>query len=480
MGTLRTTRVENGPAVTESQSLVPAIATSRAPSSQPPNPGEHWPNASVLVVDGEVGIRDLLARTLADCVGRVLQAGTAREARELLARHRFNLAIIEIALPDATGIGLLKELRASGHAAEVILITAYADVEIAIEALRAGASDFLLKPVRAAQVLHAVRHGLERAQLKRENWLLKRVLSQHTPPADGLVGQSIVVKGLQAALRRVSAVDSTVLLTGESGTGKELAALALHRLSGRHYAPFVPLSCASANAQMLELELFGGPGRDGLIVGAQGSTLFLDEVTELPMSIQASLLRVLEGGRVRPFGSQQETSVDVRIVAATSRPLRAEVDAGRFRPDLFYRLQVAEIAMPPLRAHKEDIPDLVAHFVATLAPRLGVGPIEVSPGEMTLLKQYDWPGNVRELRNLIERSLIVGALNVTALYRDLAHGAGPSNVMVDLVDLATVEKRHILAMLESVDGDRARAARLLRISRRTLERRIVDWAATRA
>ena len=444
-----------------------------------PETDERWPNASVLVVDDEAGMRNFLVKTLAPSVGVALEAGSAEDAEVLLARRRFDLLIVDIMLPGKNGIQLLKKLRADGHLAEVILITGSADLEMAIEALRAGAGDFLLKPMRVTQVLNAVHHGLERARLKRENWLLRRALSERTPPDDGLVGRSIVVKGLQTALQRVAAVDSTVLLTGASGTGKELAALALHRLSLRSCGPFVPLSCAAANAHTLGAELFGQPGCDGLIVYAQGGTLFLDEVAELPMPLQAILLRVLEGGRVRPFGSQQETSVDVRIVAATSRPLRAEVNAGRFRPDLFYRLQVVEIAVPPLRAHKEDISDLVAHFVGTLAPRLGVPPIEVSQAEMALLQQYDWPGNVRELRNLIERSLIVGALNVSALlYQDLVHSPDAGNAGAEPVDLATLEKRHIRAVLESVGGDKRRAARLLGISRRTLERRFADWAGT--
>jgi DNA-binding NtrC family response regulator len=474
---------------------LPSPAPARA-APAPAAPQERWPDATVLVVDDEPGMRNFLVKTLAPRSGLVLEAGSAEEAEELLARHRFDLLILDITLPGKSGIELLKQLRDEGHPGEVILITAFADLDTAIEALRAGAGDFLLKPFRVTQVLNAFRQGLERARLKRENWLLKRALSERTPPADGLVGRSIVIKGLQAALQRVAGVDSTVLLTGESGTGKELAALALHRLSPRRGAPrgpFVPLSCAAASPPALEIELFGQPGHDGLVVHARGGTLFLDEVAELPLPLQAALLRVIDHRRVRPVGSEQEIPVDVRIVAATSRPLRAEVDAGRFRAELFYRLQVVEITLPPLRAHKEDIPDLVAHFVGTLAPRLGVPPIEVSEAELAFLQQYDWPGNVRELRNLIERSLIVGALNVSALYQELARRPGAAagtgsaphtpappaaggQAGTEAVDLATLEKRHILAVLDSVGGDKSRAAHLLGISRRTLERRFADWS----
>ncbi|MFO1329140.1 MAG: sigma-54 dependent transcriptional regulator [Rubrivivax sp.] len=450
-----------------------------------PLPAEHWPLATVLVVDDEPGMRNFLVKTLAARAGQVMAAGSAEEADELLRRHRFDLVILDITLPGKTGIQLLKELRAQGNPCEVVLITAFADLDTAIEALRAGASDFLLKPFRVTQVLNAFKHGLDRARLKRENWVLRRSLSQRTPAADALVGRSIVIRGLQAALQRVAAVDSTVLLTGESGTGKELAALALHHQSPHAAAPFVPVNCARLSPEAMEVELFGRAGsaadhRDGLFVYAQGGTLFLDEINELPLPLQATLLRAIDTRRIRPVGGEQEIPVELRIVAASSRPLREEVDAGRFRDDLYWRLQVVEITLPPLRRHKEDIPDLVDHFVRTLAPQLGVAPIELSPDEMAYLQQYDWPGNVRELRNLIERSLIVGALNVSALYISLQR-SGPARAPAPLqgpTDLQSLEKRHILAVLDSVQGDKTRAAQLLGISRRTLERRCAEWAET--
>ncbi len=459
---------------------------------------ERWPLATVLVVDDEPGMRNFLEKTIGPRVGRVLGAGAAEEADELLRRHRFDLVVLDIALPGKSGIAWLRELRERGIGCEVVLITAFADLDTAIEALRAGASDFILKPFRLTQILNALKHGLERALLKRENWVLRRTLSQQQTGNDGLVGQSIVIKGLQAAIQRVAGAPSTVLLNGESGTGKELVAQALHRHSPRAAGPFVPVSCASMSPELMEAELFGHAqgghaaagagagrkGRDGLFVYAQGGTLFLDEIGELPMPLQATLLRVLEERRIRPLGSEQEIPVDVRIVAATHRRLADEVAAGRFRDDLYYRLQVVEINLPPLRAHKEDIPELVAHFIATLGPQLGVPAIEVTPEEMAYLQQYDWPGNVRELRNLIERSLILGALNVSALYQGLSHqgggrAAGPRGLapMPVTTDLHTLEKQHILAVLDSVGGDKTRAAQLLGISRRTLERRVLEWSA---
>ncbi len=450
-----------------------------------PAPPE-WPLAHVLIVDDEAGMRNFLEKTLATRCGEVHSAPDAEAGDELVRRHRFDLLILDITLPGKNGIAWLRELRERGYGGEVVLITAFADLDTAIEALRAGASDFILKPFRVAQILNAVRRGLERARLQRENWVLRRALRQRTPQADGLVGRSIAIKGLQAALQRVAAVNSTVLLTGESGTGKELAALALHRNSPRQRGPFVPVNCATMSPEHIEQELFGhaqgaaagrGPGRDGLFVYAQGGTLFLDEIGDLPLPLQATLLRVLEDRQIRPVGSEQQIPVDVRIVAATNRRLSDEVAAGRFRADLYYRLQVVEINLPPLRGHKEDIPDLVAHFIATLAPQLGVPPMEVTEDELAYLAQYDWPGNVRELRNLIERSLILGALNVSALYQGLSRmEAGVRPVAAARpTDLHALEKQHILSVLDSVGGDKTHAAQLLGISRRTLERRVAEW-----
>ena len=447
-----------------------------------------WQRSAVLIVDDEEGMRNFLAKTLRPRCGQVMAAGSAEEADELARAHRFDLVILDITLPGKNGITWLRELREQGFSGEVVLITAFADLETAIEALRAGASDFILKPFRVSQILNAVKHSLERSHLKRENWVLRRTLRQRVLPQDSLVGESAAMRSVRAALERAAGVASTVLLTGESGTGKELAARALHAQSPRHAAPFVPVASATVSPERIETELFGHAkgafagatkGRDGLFYYAQGGTLFLDEVAELPLPVQAALLRVLDDRLIRPVGSQQQLSIDVRIVAATNRDLAGEVAAGRFRKDLFYRLQVVEIALPPLRAHKADIPELATHFIRTLAPQLGVEPIRLSDPEMAYLCEYDWPGNVRELRNLIERSLILGNLNVSALYPgDARRVAGDADGAAEHpTDLHTLEKRHILAVLDSVNGDKTRAAQLLGISRRTLERRCSEWSA---
>jgi len=432
-------------------------------------------------------MRNFLVKTLVPRCRTVMSAGSAEEGAQLLREQHVDLIILDISLPGRSGVVWLKELREHGFSGEVILITAFADLDTAIEALRAGASDFILKPFRVPQILNAVKHCYERASLARENFVLRRSLQERQPDGHSLVGHSTPMRQLRQALQRIASVNSTVLLQGESGTGKELAARTLHDLSARCAGPFVPLNCASVSPELIEHELFGHAtgvmrgtpkAQDGLFYYAQGGTLFLDEIAELPLPLQATLLRTLEDHKIRPVGSQQLLHVDVRIIAASNKALAQEVAAGRFRKDLYYRLQVVDLTLPPLREHKDDLPVLVQHFVAQLAPQLGVAPLALSATEMDYLRQYDWPGNVRELRNLLERSLILGELNVSALYTQArAVLPPPEAVGTGATDLLTLEKQHILAVLDSVHGDKTRAAQLLGVSRRTLERRCAEWAA---
>lgn len=442
---------------------------------------EGWPDWSILIVDDEPGMRNFLVKTLVPRCQSVYAASSAEEASKFLQQQHVDLIVLDISLPGQNGVAWLKSLRDQGYRGCAIFITAFADLETAIEALRAGASDFILKPFRVPQILNAIKHCFDCARLARENYVLRHTLSRQSDTSTGLMGRSSYMQGLRDSLNRVAQVDSTVLLQGESGTGKELVARALHQLSPRHSGPFVPVNCASVSPDLMEGTLFGhakgalrgaSAARDGLFYYAQGGTLFLDEVAELPPPVQAALLRALEDLQIRPIGSSQLIPVNVRIMAATNRALKDEVIAGRFRKDLYYRLQVVDMTLAPLRERKEDIADLVAHFMAHLAPRMGVAPLTITSLQMDYLMQYDWPGNARELRNLVERSLILGELNVSALYdaapRSTAHPT----------DLQSLEKQHIQSVLDGVQGDKTRAAELLGISRRTLERRCADWAAT--
>lgn len=460
----------------------------------PDRNSEGWPDWSILIVDDEAGMRNFLIKTLAPRCHFVMNAGSAEEGAEWLGSHHVDLIILDISLPGKSGVTWLKELREQGYGGQVIIITAFAELDTAIEALRAGASDFILKPFRVPQILNSVKQCVERARLQRENYVLRRSQAHAVPGLDALVGASPAITQLRTALARLSHVSSNVLLQGESGTGKELVARAIHSGSPRAQAPFVPVNCAALSHELLERELFGhakgafagaAQSRDGLFRYAQGGTLFLDEVAELPLPVQATLLRAIDELNIRPVGSEQRVPVNVRIIAATTRPLAERVAQGLFRDDLYYRLKVVDLTLPPLREHRDDIPALVSHFLAQLAPELGLPPIHVDTEHMAYLQGYAWPGNCRELRNLMERSLILGELNVSALYpgKPAAPGTAPNAnghananaVLQGTTDLHTLEKQHILAVLASVSGDKTRAAQLLGVSRRTLERRVAEW-----
>jgi DNA-binding NtrC family response regulator len=406
--------------------------------------------------------------------------------------------VLDIALPGRSGVEWLHDLRAQGFAGDVVLMTAYADLETAIDALRAGASDFLLKPFSVAQMLNAVKRCFERSSLRRENFVLRRELDQRDDSVEGMVGKSASIRDVCARIKRIAPTPSTVLIHGESGTGKELAARALHRMSLRADGPFVPINCAAIAEELIESELFGHvkgaftgatAGREGLFYYARGGTLFLDEISELPLPLQAKLLRVLEERKVRPVGSEQEVPVDVRVVAATNRNLAEEIAAGRFRRDLYYRLQVVEVVLPPLRERIEDLPDLVDYFIGQLAARLGVAELPHDEAALVRLARYNWPGNVRELKNLVERSLILGyfaddfapneetAVSPAPSAGDTASGyaGGITFEPTGEESLAAIERRHILGVLETCKGNKSEAARRLGVSRKTLERKCSAW-----
>ncbi len=438
-----------------------------------------WKQYSVLVVDDEPGMLSFLQRALAPRCGVVDTAGSVEQAEPLLRRRLYDLIVLDITLPGRSGIEWLHELRADGCAGDVVLMTAYADLDTAIGALRAGAADFLLKPFSLAQVLNAIQRCFERSRLVRENFVLRREVSERSDDIEGVIGHSEAIHAVCDRLKRIAPTSATVLLTGESGTGKEVAARALHKMGNRAKGPFVPVNCAAIAAELIESELFGHvkgaytgaqQSREGLFYYARGGTLFLDEIGEMPLAAQAKLLRVLEERRIRPVGSEQEIPVDVRVIAASNRDLKVEVAEHRFRQDLYYRLQVVEVNLPPLRERSEDLPLLIAHFINQLAPYLDVP--RLSPDSRTLARMaaYDWPGNVRELKNFVERSLILG-------WFDLGPEPKSCATLADAIDetLESVEKRHILAVLASCDGNKSEAGRRLGVSRKTLDRKCQAW-----
>ena len=360
-------------------------------------------------------------------------------------------------------------------------MTAYADLDTAIDALRAGVVDFILKPFRSNQLLNAIARCLDRKRLQRENDVLRHELTSPSHQLllrNKLLGTSKAIQHVRETIGRVAPLPTSVLLTGQSGTGKEVAARSLHMLSDRADKLFVPINCGAIPADMIESELFGhlkgaftgaSRSREGLMLHADGGTMFLDEVGELPLPLQTKLLRVLEDRRVRPVGSEREVPFDARFIFATNADLAKRVEAGTFRADLYFRINVIQIHLPPLRDRGEDVLELAALFMRELSQQLGMPPVVIDDKAQATLLRYDWPGNIRELRNLIERTVILGG------FPDSIGPVTSDDDRPRSESLADMERRHILAVLREARGDREEAARRLGISRKTIDRKYASW-----
>ncbi|MCA0994833.1 sigma-54-dependent transcriptional regulator [Alloyangia pacifica] len=429
--------------------------------------------ASILVVDDEPGMRNFLVKMLGPRVQRVEEAASAQEATQKLDAAHFDLVILDNVMPKTTGLDWLAEQQRKGFFGDTILITAYADLDTAITALRAGVSDFVLKPFRANQILGAVARTLDRKYLRRDNTLLRREL--RTGHFQGkLIGKSEVMVAVRALLAKLAPLPTPVLFTGASGTGKELAARHLHQLSDRAEKPFVPVNCAAITPDRMVQELFGSLEggerlKPGLLLLADGGTLFLDEVAQMPEPLQAALLRVLEDQRIRPAGAERELPLNLRFLFATNADLPQMVAQGKFRADLYHRINVLTVEMPPLSDRSDDILELAALFTKQFSQALGMPGLTLDEQTLLKLRRYDWPGNVRELRNLVERSVILGG------FPEEFAGAGSVTGAQAIEDLDLVVQRHILHMLDLCDGNRAEAARRLGVSRKTIDRKMVQW-----
>ena len=434
--------------------------------------------AAVLVIDDEPGMRNFLVKTLRLYCREVVEAADVDQAEACIQQTSFDVVLLDNVMPGRNGIEWLAERHRQGSIADTIVVTAYADLDTAIEAMRAGARDFILKPVRSNQVLNAVRRCIELGQLKRENALLRHEL-QSTDiwrrRRSELVGDSEEVEQVRRTLGRVANMPTPILICGESGTGKEVAARHLHAASERAERPFVAVNCAAIPADMLEVELFGHTrhafagaeeAREGLLVSAQGGTVFLDEIGELSSAAQLALTRVLEDRAVRPVGGELEVPLDLRFVCATSKDLAGEVAAGRFREDLYFRVNVIEIRMPPLRRRGADTLALAELFMSEIARHLGLARLEIDASTRAAILRHRWPGNIRELLNFIERSLIFGRFPLETL-------APPPEDEIETLE--TVERRQILDALEATHGNRAEAARRLGVSRKTVDRKCSAW-----
>ena len=443
----------------------------------------------LFVIDDEPGMLSLIERAVASTGYRTVLHQNPAEALAMLAHERADAALVDLRMPQLGGLDVLRAIRQVQPACGVILMTGHASVESAIEAVKLGALDYLTKPLdfqRLRQLLADARDdAARRAELFSSESATARRLE-----LCGMIGRSAVMQQLFGLVRRIAPHARTALVSGETGTGKEGIAHAIHELGPRRAKRFATINCSAVVETLFESELFGHvrgaftgatDNKAGLFEAADGGTLFLDEVGELPASVQAKLLRVLETGEVQRVGSLQPRTVDVRIVAATNRDLRVEADAGRFRSDLFYRLNVVELYVPALRERREDIPYLTAAFVKEFAARFGK-PIEgVSPAAEQVLMSGAWLGNVRELRNVLERACMLAEGHLLT-ERDVAGvmpaaresalpGAAPNAPLV-AQDLDQVEREHIVRVLADVKGNKQAAARRLGISRRTLYRRL--------
>ena len=445
---------------------------------------------NILVVDDELGLRHTLTLILQAEGHTVRAVSEGAAALERLGEAPADLVICDVRMPGLDGLAFLEKYKESGGTALVIMMSAYGDDEAALEAIRRGAYDFIAKPFRADQVLLVVRKAIEREGLRREVQQLHDELVALRAPS-GIVGRSPKIEQALALADKVARHPSTVLITGESGTGKELIARHIHEASPRAARPFVAVNCGAIPEALLESELFGHAKgaftgataeRQGLFEEAHEGTLFLDELGDLPVPLQVKLLRALQEGEVRRVGDNASRSVDVRLVAATARDLESDVAEGKFRADLYYRINVVRIHLPALRERSEDIPELVRHFVDRFNRRLGLHVTGLSAGAMRALVDYPWPGNVRELENVVERAMVltdgpqldVEQLPALATPAPRPDGASPLDLSVKR-RTEELERVLIKEALERTRGNRTRAAKLLDLSHRALLYKIRDY-----
>jgi DNA-binding NtrC family response regulator len=435
--------------------------------------------ADIVIVDDEEKIGRLLKAELGDEGHRATRTSDPEEALRLVAERQPDILITDLRMRGMNGIELLKRSKSASPNTDVIVMTAYASVETAIAAMREGAYDYLTKPFQTDELLLLVTRLEEKRNLQNENRALRSYLSDSL--TEEIVGSSAAMTRIKKIIQGLSKSDASVLIRGESGTGKELVAKAIHKTSARADGPFIALNCAAIPESLLESELFGyergaftGASRKkiGHFQLAHRGTLFLDEIGDLPTALQAKLLRVLETHTITPLGGERETKVDIRLVSATHRPLETAIHDGVFREDLFYRLNVFPIVLPPLRDRREDIPDIARHFLAGWGREAG----DLSEAAIHKLVHYDWPGNIRELRNVLERSIIlrpegtIGADDI--LIGDSIPGAATDTTGTDTFNLEEMEERAIKKALAVTSGNRSEAARLLGITRRALYGRL--------
>jgi DNA-binding NtrC family response regulator len=435
---------------------------------------------SLLIVDDEQIVRDSLGKWFQEEGYKVGLAESAQQALTQMARDRFDLALVDVKMPGTDGIELQRRLREVAPGLIVIIMTGYASVESAVTALKNGAYDYVTKPFDPDDIAHSVRNALAHRRAEQENARLREAVAAIARPQE-LIGQGAAMKRVFEAIETVAPTDTTVLIAGESGTGKELVARAIHGASARRFNPLVVIHCGALTDTLLESELFGH--EKGAFTGAQyrkkgnfeiaeGGTVFLDEIADISLKTQTDLLRVLQEREIKRVGGTQPIHVDFRCIAATNKNLEELVREGAFRPDLFYRLNVFPIALPPLRERKEDIPLLVEHFMRKYSLTMNKRIARVAPRAMDLLQRGNWSGNVRELENAVERAMVV-AREPELREEDFTLKLPPSEGEVRTLEAA--ERVHILRVLEECGGNQTRAAQVLNIDRVTLHNKLKKY-----
>jgi len=436
--------------------------------------------ANLLVVDDELIVRDSLDKWFREEGYDVTVAESAQDALTKMAAKRFDLALVDIKMPGTDGVELQRRMREIDPEMLVIIMTGYASVDTAVAALKNGAYDYVSKPFDPDDIAHSVHNAISHKRAEQENVRLRETVASVVRPQE-IVGQSAAMVRVFEAIQTVGPTDATVLITGESGTGKELCARAIHAASPRHYNPLVVIHCGALAETLLESELFGH--EKGAFTGAQyrkkgsfevaeGGSVFLDEVGDISLKTQTDLLRVLQEREITRVGSTHPIQVDFRCIAATNKKLDQLIEEGRFRPDLFYRLNVFQIQLPALRDRKGDIPILVEHFVRKFSASMNKRINRVSPTAMALLDRYQWPGNVRELENAVERAMVVA--------QEPEIREGDFALRLPLAEnqprtLEDIERAHILAVLEDCKGNQTLAAEVLDIDRVTLHNKLKKY-----
>jgi DNA-binding NtrC family response regulator len=447
------------------------------------------PLARILIVDDEEQTREVFAELLQRWGYEVGQTSDGHGALKMAAENRPDVIISDLVMPKLDGLALVRALREEQPDTPVVIITGKGTIDAAVEAVREGVFDFVEKPLDPARLKVILQRALEKKETLHEMQILRRRIGQMDAGV-GMIGNSPPMRRTMELLEKVAPSKASVVITGQSGTGKEMVARAIHQLSPRRDKPFIAINCSAIPASLMESEMFGHErgaftGADQRRLGcwelADGGTLFLDEVGEIPIDLQAKFLRVLEEERVRRLGGKGEITVDVRVVSATNKDLKEEIKAGRFREDLFFRLNVFHVNLAPLKERRDDIPMLVQHFIDKFGREGGRKPAGVTPQAMKLLADYGWPGNIRELRNTLERAVILcgGAIiDVEHLPAELAAGGGESAYLKLPygLPLREIEKEYILSTLTRLQNNKARTSQALGISEKTLYNKLYRYS----